>query len=115
MQFVGAELLHSPVDPDGLFINHAVAEILHTEEDESIRLGYNNEAINSRGVHCLDPTGAPEFVLEQQYEERAKQIDTLGLFRFAETLRKLAKGYHWEAISNIEEAKKWNEENIKND
>lgn len=110
MQFVGAVLFHSPADSDGLFIYCTAAEILHSEEDDSIRKGYADEAINSRGVHWVDPTGAPEFALEKQYEERATQIDALGLFRFADILRNIAKQYHWEAVSNIEEEKKWHEE-----
>ena len=108
MQLIGAALFYSPPDPDGLFIHHSVAELLHREGDD-LREGYYNEAIRSRGAHFVDPSGAPEFALENQYNEYALQIDTLGLFRFAEKLRLLAKLYHSEALRNIEDNRKLKE------
>lgn len=110
MSTIGSVFFHSPNDPDGLFIDKTVAKLLNNEENESIRNGYHCEAINSRGAHFVDLTGTPEFALEKQYNERARQIDELGLFRFAKTLRDLSHGYHNEAISNIEESRKWDEE-----
>lgn len=108
MQLIGAAFFHSPPDPDGLFIHHSVAELLHREGDD-LREGYFNEAIKSRGAHFVDPSGAPEFALEKQYNEYAMQIDSLGLFRFAEKLRLLAKLYHSEALRNIEDNRKLQE------
>ncbi|MCM1233989.1 MAG: ATP-binding protein [Ruminococcus flavefaciens] len=108
MQLIGAAFFYSPPDPDGLFIHHAVAELLH-REDDNLREGYYSEAIKSRGAHFVDPSGAPEFALEKRYNEYAVQIDALGLFRFAEKLRLLAKFYHSEAIQNIEDNRKLQE------
>ncbi|MBD5134302.1 MAG: hypothetical protein HDT38_07540 [Clostridiales bacterium] len=108
MQLIGAAFFYSPPDPDGLFIHYAVAELLH-KEDDALREGYYNEAIKSRGAHFVDPSGAPEFALEKRYNEYAMQIDALGLFRFAEKLRLLAKLYHSEAMQNIEDNRKLQE------
>lgn len=107
MSIIGGVFYYAPSDPKGLFIDKVVAELLHNEENDAIRNGYHSAAINSRGTHYVDPTGAPEFALEKQYNECAQQIDELGLFRFAKTLRDLANEYHWEAIGNIEESEKW--------
>ena len=107
MSTIGGVFFYAPNGTDGLFIARAVAELLHNEESDFIRNGFHSVAISSRGVHFVDPTGAPEFALEKQYNEYARQIDELGLFRFAKTLRGIANEYHWEAISNIEEEKKW--------
>ena len=63
--------------------------------------------VNSRGAHFIDPTGKPEFELEKTYNQRAEEIDELGYFRFAKTLRDIAKDFHYEAINNIEHEKKW--------
>lgn len=60
-------------------------------------------------MHTVDPSEKEEFALEQKYNEQARQIDDLGYFRFAEVLREIAEGYHWEALGNIEEGKKWQE------
>lgn len=108
MQLIGAAFFHSPPDPDGLFIHHAVAKLLHKEGDD-LRKGYFNEAINSRGAHFIDPSGAPEFALEKRYNEYAIQVDVLGLFRFAEKLRLIAEFYHSEALENIENNRKLEE------
>lgn len=108
MQLIGASFFYSPPDPDGLFIHHSIAELLHKEGDD-LREGYYSEAIKSRGAHFVDPSGAPEFALEKKYNEYAIQIDTLGLFRFAEKLRLLAKLYHSEALQNIEDNRKLQE------
>lgn len=108
MQLIGASFFYCPPDPDGSFIHHSVAELLHKEGD-ALRDGYYNEAIKSRGAHFVDPSGAPEFSLEKKYNEYAVQIDTLGLFRFAEKLRLLAKFYHSEALENMEENRRLQE------
>lgn len=110
MTIIGAMLFHVPEDPSGLFIDHSVAKILDDEKKDSIRNAYACEVVNSRGVYFVDPTGRPEFELEKKYEKRATEIDELGFFRFAQTLRDIAKSFHFEAISNIEHEKKWREE-----
>lgn len=71
--------------------------------------GYYNEAINSRGAYFVDPSGASEFALEKKYDEYAIQVDALGLFRFAEKLRLLARLYHSEALHNMEDNRKLQE------
>ncbi len=108
MQLIGASFFYSPPDPDGLFIHHSIAELLHKEGGD-LREGYYSEAIKSRGAYFVDPSGTPEFALEKKYNEYAMQIDALGLFRFAEKLRLLAKLYHSEALQNIEDNRKLRE------
>ena len=107
MSILGGVFFYAPADPDGFFMDRRVAELLHNEESDSIRRGYHSEAFNSRGAHFVDPTGEPEFALEKKYNENAQQMDEFGLFRFAKTLRDIANEFHWEAISNIEEERKW--------
>lgn len=108
MQLIGASFFYSPPDPDGLFIHHSIAELLHKEGGD-LREGYYSEAIKSRGAYFVDPSGTPEFALEKKYNEYAMQIDALGLFRFAEKLRLLAKLYHSEVLQNIEDNRKLRE------
>lgn len=109
MAIIGAMLFHVPEDPSGLFMDPSVAKILDDEKKDSIRNAYACEVVNSRGVYFVDPTGRPEFELEKKYEKRATEIDELGFFRFAQTLRDIAKSFHFEAVSNIEQEKKWRE------
>lgn len=94
MVHIGHILFYTPEDGSGLFINKAIAELLHCEPNDSIREGYEIEAINSMGVHYIDPTGNDEFQLEEMYKKRADDLDRLGLFRFAETNRKIAFSHH---------------------
>ena len=73
-------------------------------------MGYLREAICSRGFHWVDPTGTPEFELEDQYNQKALIAEREGYTRFADTLRMIARNFHEEAIHNIEESKKWQTE-----
>ncbi len=105
MNLSGKSFFHCPPDKSGLFINHLVARTLQDDSDGYILAGYSTESFNSRGVHFVDPTGAPEFALEQQYRDRANAVDAFGMFRFAKILRQIADSYHAEALENIDEHK----------
>ena len=94
MVHVGHILFYTPEDESGLFINKSIAELLHKEINNSIREGYEIEAFNSRGVHSVDPTGNDEFKLEEIYNKRADELDNMGYFRFAETLRRISFSHH---------------------
>ena len=97
----GKVSFYSPQDPDGFFINRRIAYYLQNETAEGVRVGYSVEAFNSRGAHWVDPTGKPEFDLEEKYNNMANAADEEGMFRFANTLREIAQTYHDEAIDNI--------------
>lgn len=97
----GKVSFYSPQDPDGFFINRRIAYYLQNDTADSVRLGYRMEAFNSRGAHWVDPTGKPEFELEEKYNNMANAADEEGMFRFANTLREIAQNYHNEAIDNI--------------
>jgi len=103
LQQIGKLLIHSPSDPGGLWINKVVAGILNKKEFEDMRIGYSTGIFNSRGVHWIDPTGAPEKELAKKYRQQADDIELIGYHRFASTLRELADSYDREAESIIEE------------
>ncbi|MCD6297297.1 MAG: hypothetical protein J7M30_09095, partial [Deltaproteobacteria bacterium] len=47
---VGQVLFHCPPDPDGLWINRAVAEVLNSKDADETRNGFATAIFNSRGV-----------------------------------------------------------------
>jgi hypothetical protein len=93
----GEVLIHAPGDPDGLWIHRAVAAALNKREANDLRRGYRTAAYNSRGVHFVDPSGAPERELAAKYRRKADAVEKAGFTRFAETLRSLANDYEAEA------------------
>ncbi len=79
----------------------AVAEYL--EDSESALEGYKLEAFNSRGVHTVDPTGAPEDEIADGYERKAASAEVLGYLNIAVTMRSIARSYRDEAEYNRRE------------
>ena len=103
LQQIGKVLTHSPSDPNGLWINKVVAGILNKKEFEDMRIGYSTGIFNSRGVHWVDPTGTPEKELAKKYYQQADDIELLGYYRFASTLKELSDSYDREAERIVEE------------
>jgi hypothetical protein len=101
LQKAGEVFLHAPADPDGLFIHRAVAEILNRDDMDEFRRGYELAVINSRGVHFVDPTGAPEIELAKTYSEKADAVENAGFHRLAVTLRSISESYKREAERNV--------------
>ena len=101
MQQVGEVLFYSPPDPDGLWIHQAAASVLNAKDAGDIRLGYELETINSRGVYTVDPEGKPERELAKHYRMRAEEVEGRGYHRLATTLRDVAASYDREAEHNI--------------
>lgn len=101
MQQVGEVLFYSPPDPDGLWIHTAVATVLNAKDAGEMRLGFEIETFNSRGVHTVDPEGKPERELAGQYRMRAEEVEIRGYHRLATTLREVAASYDREAEQNI--------------
>lgn len=102
---VGEVLIHTPPDPDGLWIRRAVAAALNDREADDMRNGFRTGTYNSRGVHRVDPTGKPERELAEQFRRKAEEVENAGFQRFAVTLRDLADGYDREAERIIDEHK----------
>jgi hypothetical protein len=94
---LGEALIHSPSDPDGLWIHRTIAEALNSEDATKMRNGFSTGTFNSRGVYCVDPTGKPEKDLAAKYKKQADEVENAGYFRFAGTLRNLAMSYEDEA------------------
>lgn len=103
LSHIGQVLFSSPPDPDGLWIHRSAAEALNAKDAEKMRSGYRVKVYNSRGVHCVDPTGKPERQLAEIYQQKADEIENAGYQRFAVTLRGLAESYNREADRVIAE------------
>jgi hypothetical protein len=97
LSHVGNVLIYTPLDSDGLWINHAVAEALNSKDADEMRNGFRIGIFNSRGVHMVDPTGKPEKELAVKYRKQAEEVENAGYQRFAATLRDLADSYEREA------------------
>jgi len=102
---IGEVLIAAPSDPDGLWINRAIASALNDRDAENMREGYRLGTYNSRGAHWVDPTGKPEKELADQFRTKAEEVENAGYQRFAVTLRVLADGYDKEAERVISEQK----------
>ena len=100
---IGEVLIHTPPDPDGLWIRRAVASALNARGADDMRDGYRTGTYNARGFHWVDPTGKPERELAEQFRSKAEEIENAGFQRFAVTLRGLADGYDRDAERIIAE------------
>ena len=107
---VGSVLIHCPADPDGLYIHRAAAQALNAGDAEKMRNGYGTALFNARGVHTVDPSGAPELALRDKYAKKAEDVENAGYQRLAVTLRQLADSYAHEARRIVEEHKQEEEE-----
>ncbi len=97
MIHIGQVLFYSPKDPSGLWIVKAVASSLDDANAEEMRNGFTQQVYNSRGVHWVDPSGAPEKELALEWRNKADEIESEGLVRFASKLKQLADSYDREA------------------
>jgi len=93
----GEVLIHTPPDPNGLWIDEIVAASLNGRDNESLRRGFTTAIYNSRGVHWVDPTGKPEMALAEQYRRKAEDVENAGFQRLAATLKEVAASYEREA------------------
>lgn len=107
---IGEVLIHSPSDPDGLWIHRAVAQALNDRCADEMRRGFSTGTFNARGIHRVDPTGKPEKELAEQFRRKAEDVENAGFHRFASTLRELAESYEREAQRIIDEHKNRSEE-----
>lgn len=93
---IGSYLINSPEDKSGLWIHKIVAKVLDRDNSASMRSGYKTGVYNARGVHAVDTTGQTEASLRDKWQNRADEVDLLGLPNLAVSLRELAKAYERE-------------------
>lgn len=99
---IGNVLIYAPEDPNGLWIHSTIVEELNSKNMGSMREGYHTGILNSRGVHIIDPTGAPEKELAEKYIQQAEIVEGVGYMRFGTVLRELAKDYTHQAEQIIQ-------------
>jgi len=92
MSMVGQVLIHTPHDPDGLWIHHTAAKILNAKDAKSMREGFTTALYNSRGAH-FSSSGKEEQVIAEKYRIKAEEIEIHGYHRLADALRRLASLY----------------------
>ncbi len=98
----GRVSFYSPKDKDGFFIDKNIVKYI--QKNKEALLGYQIEAINSRGAHLVDSTGETEFAIEADYRNKAEEAEGYGLCEFADTLRNIADEYHEDGERNKREA-----------
>jgi hypothetical protein len=97
LSMVGHVLIHTPPDPDGLWLHHSAAMALNTKDTDDMRDGFRTALFNSRGVHWVDPEGHEERQLAEKYRVQAEEVEARGYHRLASTLRELATSYERDA------------------
>jgi hypothetical protein len=103
LSMVGSVLIHTPPDPDGLWLHHSAAKILNARDANEMRSGFRTALFNSRGAHWVDPEGKEERELASKYRTQAEDIETHGYHRLAGTLRELADEYERDAERRVAE------------
>ena len=93
LSMVGHVLIHTPPDPDGLWLHRSAATALNAKDTGDMRDGYRTALFNSRGAHWVDPEGGAERELATKYRDRAEKLESQGYHRLANTLRELADSY----------------------
>ena len=104
--YIGQSLTYAPVDPGGLWIHKAVADILDERDADKMRSEFKLALFNQRGTHTFT-YGREERELANQNQEKAEALDVEGFTRFATTMRELAEEYlkmaNKEEIMDIDE------------
>lgn len=94
---VGQVLIHTPPDPDGLWLHRSAATALNDRDANNMRDGFRIELFNSRGAHVVDPEGREERDLAEKYHTQAEEVEACGYYRLSSTLRDLAASYERDA------------------
>ncbi|WP_409439122.1 hypothetical protein [Psychromonas sp. GE-S-Ul-11] len=90
---VGEQLIYSPSDSNGLWINLDIAKVLNDKKYPTMRDGFRTAKYNARGVYTRDSTGNSEMKIASSYREQAEQVEEYGFNRIAIALRELADSY----------------------
>jgi hypothetical protein len=96
-QIVGQVFTCAPADPSGLWIRREIAALLDRANAKHLRIGFTMSLFSDRGVHFIDPSGAAEITLAEQYEGKAENVNAEGFLRIGGALRDLASSYRREA------------------
>jgi hypothetical protein len=96
MSVVGEALIHTPPDPDGLWIHRSAATALNAKDAEEIRLGFYKGILESRGFHGFT-SGREERELAEKYRTQANEVEEAGFHRLATTLRNVTESYEHDA------------------
>lgn len=105
LRWIGTVLFYCPPDPQGLWINKAVADALNAKDAEIMRNNFSSAIFYPGGTRSVDPTGETQRQLAQKYRQQADEVENCGYQRLAATLRELAKDYDFDAERNIAEHK----------
>lgn len=114
MTHLGYVLFYAGIDPNGLWIQQSVAELIDEADNDIIRQSFTTEILNSRGAHAVDPSGKSEKELAEHWRKNAEDVENIGLVRFASALKDLARSYDREAERVIAESIKDNDSDDKN-
>lgn len=98
---VGKALFYSPLDPSGIFVHRAVAEVLDDPDHDEMRNAFEIEALHPGEFRRVDHSGAKDREIAREYRSKADQIENEGFGRFAETLREIASCYDRKAERHI--------------
>lgn len=96
LTMMGHVLIHTPPDPDGLWIHHSAAAALNAKDVNDIRDGFQTALFNSRGVHGFT-AGREERELAKKYRRQADEVESRSYHRLASSLRNLAAAYEHDA------------------
>jgi hypothetical protein len=96
LSMVGHVLIHTPPDPDGLWIHHSAAMALNAKDANDMRDGFHTELFNSRGVHSWT-AGREERELAEKYRTQAEEVEARGYHRLASSIRELVTSYERDA------------------
>jgi len=89
---MGHVLTCAPSDPDGLWIHHAVAEVLNFRDCADMRSGFTSQLFNNRGVFTFTH-GQEERRIASENRQKAEALDARGYTRFATAMREFAEQY----------------------
>jgi hypothetical protein len=93
---IGHVLTYAPPDPDGLWIQCAVASALNRRNNRKMRSGFTTQLFNDRGVHGFTH-GQAERRIASLNREKADALDSKGYTRFATAMREFAGEYERQA------------------
>ena len=100
---IGNILFYTPADEGDLWINKDIASLINDENNDVLRRGYHQEAINSRGVSIVDFSGEKDLERANGYSQKAEELEKHGFLNFAQTLKKLAEDSEEDAKRSIKE------------
>ena len=107
---IGNILFYTPADEGDLWINKDIASLINDENNDVLRRGYHQEAINSRGVSIVDFSGEKDLERANGYSQKAEELEKHGFLNFAQILQELAKDSEEDAKRNIKEGKELHKE-----